>query len=84
MLAKIAILSAFVVHACCAFAPPPRTLGLVPTTSRANTELHMIGGLMQGFFGKKDAPITDTVYFDIAIDGEPAGRVEMGLYGDGE
>jgi hypothetical protein len=42
----------------------------------------MIGGLIQGFFGKKDAPITDTVYFDISIDGEPAGRIEMGLYGE--
>jgi len=37
---------------------------------------------MQGLFGKKDAPITDTVYFDIEIDGQPAGRIEMGLYGD--
>ena len=42
----------------------------------------MIGGLMQGLFGKKDAPVTDTVYFDVEIDGEPAGRIEMGLYGD--
>lgn len=36
---------------------------------------------MQGLFGKKEAPITDTVYFDITINGEPAGRMEMGLYG---
>jgi len=36
---------------------------------------------MQGFFGKKDAEITDTVFFDVSIDGEPAGRIEMGLYG---
>jgi hypothetical protein len=41
----------------------------------------MIGGLFQGMFGKKDAEITDTVYFDISIGGEPAGRIEMGLYG---
>lgn len=41
----------------------------------------MIGGLLQGLFGKTDAEITDTVYFDISIDGEPTGRIEMGLYG---
>ena len=29
----------------------------------------------------QDAEITDTVFFDISIDGEPAGRIEMGLYG---
>ena len=45
------------------------------------TELPMIGGLFQGLFGKKDAEITDTVYFDIAIDGTTAGRIEFGLYG---
>lgn len=42
----------------------------------------MIGGFVQGIFGKKDASITETVYFDLSIDGEDAGRVEMGLYGD--
>eukprot|EP00587_Corethron_hystrix_P012593 CAMPEP_0113297208 /NCGR_PEP_ID=MMETSP0010_2-20120614/169_1 /TAXON_ID=216773 ORGANISM="Corethron hystrix, Strain 308" /NCGR_SAMPLE_ID=MMETSP0010_2 /ASSEMBLY_ACC=CAM_ASM_000155 /LENGTH=174 /DNA_ID=CAMNT_0000150065 /DNA_START=367 /DNA_END=890 /DNA_ORIENTATION=- /assembly_acc=CAM_ASM_000155 len=42
----------------------------------------MIGGIFQGLFGKKDADITDTVFFDISIDGEAAGRIEMGLYGD--
>jgi hypothetical protein len=36
---------------------------------------------MQGFFGKKDAEITDNVFFDIDIDGQPAGRIEMGMYG---
>lgn len=41
----------------------------------------MIGGLIQGIFGKKDAEVTDTVFFDINIDGEPAGRIEFGLYG---
>ena len=30
-----------------------------------------------------DAPtVTDRVYFDIAVDGEPAGRIVMGLYGE--
>jgi len=28
------------------------------------------------------AKITDTVYFDITIGGKPAGRIEIGLYGD--
>jgi len=28
-----------------------------------------------------DAEITTTVYFDMSIGGEPAGRIEMGLYG---
>ena len=51
------------------------------TTTRTPTELPMIGGLIQGLFGKKDAEITDTVYFDIAIDGANAGRIEFGLYG---
>jgi hypothetical protein len=41
-----------------------------------------IGGMLQGFFGKKDAPITDTVYLDVAIGGEAAGRIEIGLYGN--
>jgi Cyclophilin type peptidyl-prolyl cis-trans isomerase/CLD len=51
------------------------------TTGCSSTELPMIGGLFQGLFGKKDAEITDTVYFDIAIDGANAGRIEFGLYG---
>jgi len=42
----------------------------------------MIGGMLQGLFGKKDAEITETVYFDVSIGGNAAGRVEMGLYGD--
>jgi hypothetical protein len=41
----------------------------------------MIGGFFDGLFGKKDAEITDTVYFDISIGGKPARRVEIGLYG---
>ena len=41
----------------------------------------MIGGLVQGLFGKKEADITDSVYFDISIGGEAVGRIEMGLYG---
>ena len=30
---------------------------------------------------KKGPKITHKVYFDITIAGEPAGRIEMGLYG---
>jgi peptidylprolyl isomerase len=31
--------------------------------------------------GKKEPKITNKVYFDIEIDGKPAGRIEMGLFG---
>ena len=30
---------------------------------------------------KKGPKITHTVFFDVTIGGEPAGRIEMGLYG---
>jgi hypothetical protein len=61
-------------------------MAFAPSTSFTNkqtstSELQMIGGMFQGLFGKKDAEITDRVYFDISIDNEPAGRIEMGLYG---
>jgi hypothetical protein len=59
-----------------AFAPRP-----VLQQRQASTTSLEIGGFMQGFFGKKDAEITESVFFDISIDGEPAGRIEMGLYG---
>jgi Cyclophilin type peptidyl-prolyl cis-trans isomerase/CLD len=54
---------------------------VVPSTRPVTSELPMIGGFFQGFFGKKDAEITDTVYFDVSIDGSGAGRIEFGLYG---
>jgi hypothetical protein len=60
-----------------AFSPIQTTL----RKSSSSTKLPMIGGLFQGFFGKKDAEITDAVFFDMEIDGQPAGRIEMGLYG---
>lgn len=59
-----------------AFAPSP----VVRTAS--TTELPMIGGMFQGLFGKKDATVTDTVYFDVSIGGSAAGRIEIGLFGD--
>lgn len=49
--------------------------------SSSKTELQMIGGFISGIFGKKDAEITETVYFDISLDDAPIGRIEMGLYG---
>ena len=61
----------------------PSTTTMTSTTmmKKSTTELSMIGGLFQGLFGKTEAEITDTVFFDITIDGQPAGRIEMGLYG---
>lgn len=55
-----------------------------PICNKASTrssEIRMIGGLFQGIFGQKDAEITERVYFDMAVDGEAIGRIEMGLYG---
>lgn len=40
-----------------------------------------IGGMFQSLFGKTEAEVTDTVFFDVSIAGEPAGRIEIGLYG---
>ena len=71
-----------------AFAPiGTKTSPLVRSTSGtiqqagSSTELQMIGGLFSGLFGQKTADITNTVYFDVSIDGQPAGRIEMGMYG---
>jgi peptidyl-prolyl cis-trans isomerase B (cyclophilin B) len=41
----------------------------------------MIGNFFSSFFGKTDDEVTDKVFFDIAIDGQDVGRIEMGLYG---
>jgi hypothetical protein len=54
--------------------------GIIPERSR-DVSVKMIGGFVQGLFGKKTADITDTCFFDISIDGKPAGRIELGLYG---
>ena len=45
-----------------------------------NDLFNMFSGMMGG--KKKEGSITDTVYFDISIGKEPAGRIEMGLYGE--
>mmetsp|Transcript_4459 Transcript_4459/g.4224 ORF Transcript_4459/g.4224 Transcript_4459/m.4224 type:complete len:235 (-) Transcript_4459:123-827(-) len=56
-----------------AFAGSPR--------KNSSTSLNMIGGFLSGLFGNSNADITDTVYFDVSIGGDPVGRIEMGLYG---
>eukprot|EP00529_Nitzschia_sp_RCC80_P000335 CAMPEP_0113483882 /NCGR_PEP_ID=MMETSP0014_2-20120614/23667_1 /TAXON_ID=2857 /ORGANISM="Nitzschia sp." /LENGTH=243 /DNA_ID=CAMNT_0000377451 /DNA_START=112 /DNA_END=843 /DNA_ORIENTATION=- /assembly_acc=CAM_ASM_000159 len=56
------------------------TSTVVPTTS-SSTQLG-IGNFFSSFFGKTDDEITETVFFDIAIDGVDVGKVEMGLYGN--
>lgn len=63
-----------------AFAPHHAVFTAKHTAPITTTTLQ-IGGFFQGLFGKTDAEITDRVFFDIAIDGEAAGRIEMGLYG---
>jgi len=60
-----------------AFSPKSSLL----SSSEVSSTALSIGGLLQGIFGTKDAEVTDTVFFDISIDGESAGRIEMGLYG---
>jgi len=59
-----------------AFAPPA-----APSTASSKTQLQLdfLSGLLGG--GNTDAEVTETVYFDISIDGKDAGRIEMGLYG---
>lgn len=68
---------------CCdAFAPSPSVVSRkLVTTQSSSVKLSMIGGLFQGIFGTKDAEITEKVFFDISIDGQDIGRIEMGLYG---
>jgi hypothetical protein len=76
MIALRSILFALLASSACAFAPINAA-----TTKTHSTELHMIGGLLQGLFGQSDAEITEKVFFDMELDGEPIGRIEMGLYG---
>jgi len=80
----VIFLAAFVTSAL-AFSPvhlslPRSVVGGSNTAATTSTELKMVG-FLKGIFGQKDAEITETVYFDISIDGDSAGRIEMGLYG---
>lgn len=79
MIAFRSVLFAFTLLASAtrAFVPSSSSVK-IPTRSM---EVQMIGGLFQGLFGQTDAEITETVFFDMEIDGQPAGRIEMGLYG---
>jgi hypothetical protein len=64
--------------AAAAFAP--KEAAAAPARRSRTTSLE-IGGFIDAIFGRKEAEITDAVYFDVSIDGTPAGRIEMGLYG---
>jgi len=64
----------------------PTFAGLTSSTAQSSqrmnkTSLNMIDTLFSSLFGKKDAEITDTVFFDVDIGGEKSGRIEIGLYG---
>ena len=59
----------------------PSPFAVARRTTTTTTELQMIGGMFSGLFGKKDAEVTQTVFFDININDQYAGRIEMGLYG---
>lgn len=63
-----------------AFSPVQSNLGKSVAVA-STTQLPMFDGLLSALFGKTDAEVTETVFFDIDIDGEAAGRIEMGLYG---
>lgn len=66
-----------------AFSPVSTSSSSISTTTSSSSQLNMFGGIFDALLGggKADAEITDTVFFDISIDGSKAGRVEMGLYG---
>ena len=82
IISLLAVASALIsVQSASAFLPASRSFVATPH-STTSTDLQMIGGMLQGLFGKTSADITDTVYFDVSIGGEPAGRIEMGMYGN--
>lgn len=58
----------------------PATFSRASSSEASSTQLQ-IGNLFSGLFGKTDAEITESVFFDVSIGGKPAGRIEMGLYG---
>lgn len=55
-----------------------------PSLIRTRRTSLNIGNFLSGIFGggQTEAEMTDTVFFDISIDGKSTGRVEMGLYGN--
>ena len=85
LIAAVLLVSSQVTQAFAPIGAVAKTSSLVAASATSartsSTELQMIGGIFSGLFGQKSADITNTVYFDVSIDGEPAGRVEMGMYG---
>ena len=82
----------FLVSGVRAFSPAvhSRNLGLADRInhSPSTTELS-IGNIFDGLFkmggggaNPTEAEITDTAFFDISIGNTPAGRIELGLYGN--
>ena len=80
---KVVALCMALLASAVAFAPSPALISKTTAATRQqrSSDLHMVGGLFQGMFGKKDAEITESVFMDISINGSPAGRIEIGLYG---
>lgn len=83
LIASLTLLLASLIQAK-AFAPgksPLKTKSSI--TNKSTTQHQMIGNLFSNLFGggQTTSDITETVYFDISIDGQDAGRVEIGLYG---
>lgn len=70
-----------VLSACALFTGASAFAPVAPSVA-SQTRLQM--GFLDNLFGggAVDAEITDTVYFEVNSDGEPLGRIEMGLYGD--
>lgn len=53
-----------------------------PLTLDASVSLTPLSSLLiRSFFQKEKVKITNKVFFDVAIDGQPAGRIVMGLFG---
>ena len=59
---------------------PMTTKAATTTTTTTNTQMNMFG-FLDSVFGKTDAEVTETVYFDIDIDGKDAGRTAGGTPG---
>eukprot|EP00515_Schizochytrium_aggregatum_P017340 CAMPEP_0202102632 /NCGR_PEP_ID=MMETSP0965-20130614/4426_1 /ASSEMBLY_ACC=CAM_ASM_000507 /TAXON_ID=4773 /ORGANISM="Schizochytrium aggregatum, Strain ATCC28209" /LENGTH=226 /DNA_ID=CAMNT_0048671407 /DNA_START=11 /DNA_END=691 /DNA_ORIENTATION=+ len=57
-------------------APPP------PYSCKMKAAFALLVAALMAVVAMADPEITKKTYFDIEIDGEPAGRIEFGLYGD--